>query len=85
VKRFFFHVYDDAVALDKEGVELLNADVAKAMAVSAARALAADQVRKGALTLHHRIGVTDDTGAHVATVEFRDAVNVEGFIGQKPT
>jgi hypothetical protein len=78
VQRFFFHVYDDVVALDEEGIDLLNADVARAMAISAARALAADQVRKGALTLHHRIEVTDDTGAHVATVELRDAVKVEG-------
>ena len=78
VQRFYFHVYDDVVATDEEGVELLSADVAHAMAVSCARELAADQVRKGALHLHHKIVVTDETGAHVATVEFRNAVAVEG-------
>lgn len=75
--RFFFHVYDDIVALDEEGMELADTETAKAMAVATARALAADQVAKGMLTLHHRIEVTDETGAHVATVAFRDAVLVE--------
>ena len=75
--RFFFHVYDDVVALDEDGVELVNVDMAQAMAVRAARALAADQVAKGLLTLHHRIEVTDEAGAHVATVAFSDAVAVE--------
>jgi len=76
-QRFFFHVHDDVIARDVEGVELLNAEVAKAMAISAARALAAEQVRKGTLVLHHKIEVTDETGAHVATIAFKDAVKVE--------
>jgi hypothetical protein len=41
-----------------------------------ARALAAETVREGRLVLDHRIEVTDKSGRKVATVRFRDVVEV---------
>ena len=74
--RFFFHVYDDVVALDDEGIELPDAEAARRAALDGARALAADQVRKGRLDLRHRIEVVDESGARVLSVTFDEAVRV---------
>ena len=76
--RFFFHVYDDVVARDEEGVELADSDAARTEAVRGARSLACEQVLSGRLDLSHRVEVEDDTGAHVATIEFRDVIAVAG-------
>ena len=76
--RFFFHVYDDVVALDEEGVELPDAAGAEREGRRGARALASEQVLEGRLNLSHRIDIADETGAVVATIAFRDAIAVEG-------
>lgn len=75
--RFFFNVYDDIVALDDEGVTLPDVEAAKQEALRGARSLAAEQVLAGRLNLQHWIEASDETGAVVATVTFRDAVAVE--------
>ena len=75
--RFFFHVFDDAEALDEEGLELPCADAAMREALRSARSLAAEQVGHGRLCLHHLIKIEDESGAAVATVAFGDAVTVE--------
>ena len=74
--RFFFHVYDDVVAIDDEGMELPDAEAARDAAVAGARALAADQARKGHLDLSHRIEVKDESGSPVLTLTFDEAVRV---------
>jgi len=74
--RFFFHVYDDVVALDDEGMDLPDSEAARRTALAGARALAADQVRTGRLDLRHRIEVADDGGAPVLTVTFDEAIRV---------
>jgi hypothetical protein len=58
--RFFFHVYDNIVALDDEGLELESAALARNAAVRAARQLAAEEiVSDGVLHLRHRIEVEE--------------------------
>jgi hypothetical protein len=74
---YFFHVYDDLVARDDDGLELPDASAAVSEAVRAARAIAAEQVSKGYLKLDHRIEV-ENAGGLVGTVTFRDAVAVQG-------
>jgi hypothetical protein len=74
---FFFHLYDDAVALDEEGIELPDRGAAERTAVASARALICEQVRTGSVTLHHRIEVVDEAGSPVACVTFGDAVKIE--------
>ena len=76
VPRFFFHVYDDTVALDEEGQELPTLAAAKKEAIRAARHLACHEVLKGHLGLAHRIEVEDKDGVPVATVAFKDAVQL---------
>jgi len=75
--RYFFHVHDDIEALDEEGLELPDAQAALNRATVAARQLAAEQVTQGKLHLAHRIDVGDHSGAIVATVAFRDCIEIE--------
>lgn len=72
--RFFFHLYDDEVAFDAEGVELADANAAREQAVQTARAMASAEVAEGHLGLNHRIEVTDANDSPVVTVKFKDAV-----------
>ena len=75
--RYFFHVYDDLTALDEDGLDLPDAETAKAQALKGARSIACEQVCEGYLKLHHRVEVVDSAGAPVATITFADAVKVE--------
>ena len=74
--KFFFHLYDDEVALDPEGRELPDAATAEEEAIANARAIACAEVIEGHLGLNHRIEVTDANDAPVVTVTFRDAVKL---------
>jgi hypothetical protein len=79
--RFFFHIHDDAVVIDEDGIDLADAEAARAAATAGARALMCDQMKAGRLTLHHRIEVVDEAGATVLTLPFGDAVTIEGQAG----
>ena len=74
--RFFFHVFDDDIAPDEDGMELRDRAAALAEAVRGARSLAAEQGLKGRLNLGHRIVVADEAGDDIATIAYRDAVAV---------
>lgn len=76
--RFFFHIHNDLVARDEEGLELADAEAAVREANRGARSLAAEQVMEsGRLVLHHYIDVEDMQGRLVARVTFGNAVSVE--------
>ena len=75
--RYFFHVFNDEKTHDDEGAEFASLEAAQAHAVLSARHLAAESiVHCGHLVLHHRIEIENDAGAHVGTVQFRDAVDI---------
>ena len=74
--RFFFHVYDDAVALDEDGIDLPDRKAAEREAVRGARSLACEQVEQGALHLDHRIDVKGEGGEALFSIRFGDAVEV---------
>jgi hypothetical protein len=74
--RYYFHLFNDDTAFDREGIELSDAAEAMRCAAKDARIMAAESVRKGHLILDHRIEVTDENGAKVGTVRFRDVVEV---------
>lgn len=76
--QFFFHVHDDLNAFDEEGMELPHINAAHERALVEARLLAAEQAKSGRINLGHYIVVTDDQGATVTTVLFREAVVIEG-------
>jgi hypothetical protein len=77
VPRFFFHVFDDAVIRDEEGIELADAEAARRTALEGARAMMCEQLVKGRLSLHHRVEVEDEEGGAVLTLRFGDAVEIE--------
>jgi hypothetical protein len=76
--RFYFHLYNDLVAMDEEGRDFPDLDAARAMAVCEAREMMSETVMAGRITLDHRIDVADETGKVLATVMFRDAVAIDG-------
>lgn len=75
--RFFFHVHDDLVAHDEEGLELPDLEAAQSVAIRGARDIACEQLREGKVRLSHHIEVTDDAHRTVLTVPFGDAFQVE--------
>jgi hypothetical protein len=77
VPRYFFHVFDDVIAEDEEGIELPNLAAARLKALIGARDLIAEQVRRGYFVLSHWIDVVDEQGEKVLTITFRDAVDIK--------
>lgn len=75
--RYYFHLCNDATSRDDEGKVLPDRSAARRQALSYARDMAAVMVREGHLNLAHRIEVTDQDGALVVTMPFRDAVHLE--------
>ncbi len=75
--RFYFHLYDDGIFLDDEGQQLANVAAANDVAIANAREMACAEVMDGRLSLQHRIEVTDEGGHTIATVHFRDVVQVD--------
>ena len=76
--RFYFHVFNHETTIDDEGAELPDLESARANAVSAARDLICESVKKGHLNLDHRIEVTDEKNARLLTVTFRESFTLEG-------
>ena len=74
--RYFFHVYDDVIAKDDEGMDLPNLAAARLNAIRGARDIISEQVRHGHLVLSHWIDVVDEGGATVLTLPFREAVDI---------
>ena len=74
--RYFFHVFDDVIAQDEEGMELPSIEAARLNALIGARDLIAEQVKRGYFVLSHWIDVVDEQGTPVLTVTFRDAVDI---------
>jgi hypothetical protein len=77
VPKFFFHLYDDMVALDEEGIELRDAEAARDKALADARHMACAEVLEGRLNLSHRIEVVDERGDVLLTVPFGATVKIE--------
>jgi hypothetical protein len=76
VSRFYFHIYDEIVVRDDEGLDLPDVAGARATALAGARALMCDQLKDGRLNLDHRIEVEDEAGKPVLTLLFADAIEI---------
>lgn len=76
VPLYYFNLYNDAVTMDEEGVQLADDDAALAHAVKEARTMAADSVSKGHLTVSHRIDFVDEKRNPVGSVRFDEAVDI---------
>ena len=77
MQRYYFHVYDDVVAHDDEGVELPNHAAARLQALMGARELIAEQVKRGYFVRSHWIDVVDEAGALLFKLTFGEAVEVK--------
>ena len=75
--RYFFHLYDDVVSRDEEGLELPDQASAARKAIASARHMACQEVLEGHLNLNHRIEIENEAGEVVLTVRFEDAVKME--------
>ncbi len=76
--RYFFHLYNDEIAMDEEGKVLPDLDAAHANGVKEAREMMLDNVTEGRINFSHRIDIADETGAVLASVTFGEAVRVVG-------
>lgn len=75
--RFYFHLHNDVDASDESGKDLPDLEAARAHAVSLARFEVSEAAKRdGRIVLSHRIDVEDENGESLATVNFRDAVNI---------
>ena len=72
---YYFNLFNDEVVIADEGIELPDEETAQQFAIREARALAAESVRQGHLTLSHRIDYADEAGP-IGTVRFGEAVEV---------
>jgi hypothetical protein len=78
VPRYYFHLYNDLISLDEQGLELSDLGSAQERAVEEARTMACDSVRNGHLNLDHWIEVSDERGETVHRLTFRDAFTIAG-------
>jgi hypothetical protein len=77
VPRFFFHVIDDAVSQDDEGLDLPDLEAARAEALAGIREMICGQVNQGYLILHHRVDIEEENGGTVLSLTFGDALTIE--------
>ena len=77
VPRFFFHVLDDAVSRDDEGLDLPDLEAARMEALAGMRGMICAQVMKGRLILNLRVDVQEDGGGTVLSLTFGDAVTID--------
>ncbi|HLL29771.1 MAG TPA: hypothetical protein VK403_02130 [Allosphingosinicella sp.] len=75
--RYFFHLYNDVISMDEEGVELPDLEAARANGIREAREMMLETVAEGRINLSHRIDIADESGAVLASVAFGEAVAVE--------
>lgn len=74
--RFYFHLHNDVDVSDEGGQELADLDAARAHAFKMARFEVSEAAKDGRIVLSHRIDIEDESGSVLATVNFRDAVQI---------
>jgi hypothetical protein len=74
---FYLHAHNSTGFVeDEEGQDLPDLAAARAAAVDGIRSILAGEVRAGSLDTRGRIDIADDTGRVLATVRFREAVEL---------
>jgi hypothetical protein len=73
--RYFFHIWtDDECAPDLEGAEFDDDEAALRCAITSAREILEEDIRKGRITASHHFAIEDETGRKVAALPFTLAV-----------
>ena len=78
VPHYFFHLYNDIVAMDEEGRTLPDLDAARVNAVREAREMMLETIAEGRINFSHRIDIADESGTVIESVRFGEAVSVQG-------
>jgi len=79
--RYYFHVQNHIAVEDEEGQELPDLAAVHHSALQSARDLVCESIHEhGDVNLDHYIRVTDNAGAEVCRVTFRDAFTVKGDV-----
>lgn len=73
---FLFYVIAAERLEDPDGVDLPEINAARDYAIAGARPILAAEIVGGRLPLNERIEVTDESGASLLTVAFRDTFQV---------
>ena len=74
--RYFFHLYNDEITHDEEGIELADLAAARDWGRREVQYQAAESVRAhGHLILSHKLVICDASG-EVATITFADVVHI---------
>jgi hypothetical protein len=73
--RYYFHLFDDMVTLDEEGVDLPDIAAARSNAITTIRGLICGDVQSGRLDLRHRVEVTNDK-ERLFTVSYGEALEL---------
>lgn len=76
--HYYFHLYNDTVSMDEEGVDLPDLEAARANGIKEAREMMMETMAAGRINFSHRIDIADESGAIVDSVTFAEAVRVEG-------
>ncbi|TXN21780.1 MULTISPECIES: DUF6894 family protein [Methylobacterium] len=75
--RYFLHIREGAELIeDAEGMELPSLEAARAEALESARCILADRVRNGRPIGRGTVEVTDETGAVLAYLPLRAALDL---------
>lgn len=74
--RYFFNLINSERIVDDEGSELPDLEAARVSAIVSAREILREDLVKGELPLSLCFRVTDESGALVFTLPFKDAVSV---------
>jgi hypothetical protein len=80
--RFFFNIFEEAVAVDEVGVELPDVAAAREAAIEEARAAIGEGARRGRIDLSYRIEVEDEARRPVLMLPFSAAVEIEGPVNK---
>ena len=75
--RYFFHLPDEDLVCDEDGIELPDPEAARRAAIAGLRSIVCDEVKKGRLRLSARLDVDDEAGARLFSLSFADAVTIE--------
>ena len=76
--RFFFHLSDEISCMDEEGMDLPDLAAARAKAIESARSIMSAAILSGKLPLTDVITIADESGSPLATLAFRDALEMLG-------
>ena len=75
--RYYFHLLNGSPCIDEEGLELPDLGAAQRAGVEGARSILSDEVIHGKLPLREMIKITNASNEAVATVQFRDVVEIQ--------